>query len=391
MSSPDRAGLVEAVALCDADSHLMESLDWLADYAEGPAAEVLRGLDLGAAGAGAARQIQKGIDRQSDAKATEALRGDVLSSAKGWPALGAMNPAERAEVLDRTGIRQQLVFTTFATLLFAGARDLDVVYGGASAHNRGITDFCSGDERLLPVAFVPTNDRARAMACLEEALGLGAAAVWVPHRAMGGVSPGHLDWDPFWQRIAGASVPAVLHVGGGRSTLPPAFHDNGRPLPPDHLGGGENLRAKDFPSIHHAPETFLSTLVLDGVFHRVPDLRFGAIELGASWVPAFLRNLDHAARSFARNEPEIRKLPELPSDYVRASMRFTPFCFEDVGWLIEQAGPELFLFSTDYPHPEGGRDPITKFEQSLDAHGIDPDARRAFYADNFATLVPAPA
>lgn len=389
MPTGDRPTFEWAGLLHDADSHLMEAQDWLAAYAEGPSAHVLRGLDLGAAGAGAARQIQHGIDRQSDPEATEALRADVLSGAKGWPALGAMNPAERVEVLDLAGIRQQLVFTTFATLLFAGARDLDVVYGGASAHNRGITDFCTADERLLPVAFVPTNDRTRAMACLDEALGLGAAAVWVPHRPMGGVSPGHLDWDPFWQSLAGASVPAVLHVGGGRSTLPPAFHDNGRPLPLDHLGGGENLRAKDFPSIHHAPETFLSTMVLDGVFHRVPGLRVGAIELGASWVPAFLRNLDHAAQAFARNEPEIRRLPHLPSDYVRECIRFTPFCFEDVGWLIEQAGPELFLFSTDYPHPEGGRDPIARFEQSLDAHGVSADARRAFYADNFTTLIPA--
>ena len=45
------------------------------------------------------------------------------------------------------------------------------------------------------------------------------------------------------------------------------------------------MRAKDYPSMHHEPETFLSCIVLDGVFERHPALRCGVIELGASWVP----------------------------------------------------------------------------------------------------------
>ena len=43
---------------------------------------------------------------------------------------------------------------------------------------------------------------------------------------------------------------------------------------------------------------------------------------------------------------------------MRRQVRFTPFPTEPVGWMIEQAGAELFLFSSDYPHPEGGRDPL---------------------------------
>jgi uncharacterized protein len=46
-------------------------------------------------------------------------------------------------------------------------------------------------------------------------------------------------------------------------------------------------------------------------------------------------------------------------------VRFTPFPFEDTPWLIEQCGPELFMFSTDYPHPEGGRRPFEIFGGAL--------------------------
>jgi len=50
-------------------------------------------------------------------------------------------------------------------------------------------------------------------------------------------------------------------------------------------------------------------------------------------------------------------------------VRFTPFPFEDTAWLIEQCGPELFMFSTDYPHPEGGRRPFEIFGAALAGFG----------------------
>ena len=70
---------------------------------------------------------------------------------------------------------------------------------------------------------------------------------------------------------------------------------------------------------------------------------------------------------------------------MRRQVRFTPFPTEPVGWMIEQAGAELFLFSSDYPHPEGGRDPIARFEASL--QGISEEARERFYSRNFAEMM----
>ncbi len=131
----------------------------------------------------------------------------------------------------------------------------------------------------------------------------------------------------------------------------------------------------------------MTCLTLDGVFERFPELRCGVIELGASWVPGFLRQLDAAARHMGKNEPMIGELTMAPSDYIRRQVRFTPFPFDDVGWLIEQEGDELFLFSSDYPHPEGGRDPISRFEASLDAAGIGEDERARFYAGNFDEFI----
>ncbi len=371
----------------DADSHLMESLSWLSDHADAGTRERLADLNLEYGGGEQMREI---IDEASEAPPADpsALVGsEVAAAPKGWSALGAMSGQDRSTALDVLGFRQQLVFTTFASAQYLFSSDLDLVYGGAAAHNRGIAEFCSHDDRLLPVASLPLNDLERAEQTIDDALELGCAAMWIPYRPVAGRSPAHVDADRIWARLAEAGVPFVLHIGGGRTKLNDAFHDNGRPVPTDAVGGGENLRAKDFASAHHGAETFLSCMLLDGVFERHPELRCGVIELGASWVPSFLRLIDSAARTFGRNEPLMGELSMKPSEYVRRQIRFTPFYFDDVGWLIDQTGPELYLFSSDYPHPEGGRDPLAKFEASLDEHGIDRDARTRFFSGNFEHLM----
>jgi hypothetical protein len=75
-----------------------------------------------------------------------------------------------------------------------------------------------------------------------------------------GIEPANVGLEPVWARLSEAGVPFVLHVGGGK-LLPREFHENGRPRPVDWLGGGENLRGKDFPVLHHSPERFLACLV----------------------------------------------------------------------------------------------------------------------------------
>ena len=46
-------------------------------------------------------------------------------------------------------------------------------------------------------------------------------------------------------------------------------------------------------------------------------------------------------------------------------MRVTPYPHEDAGWIIANSGEEVCLFSSDYPHVEGGRNPLKRFNDSL--------------------------
>jgi uncharacterized protein len=373
----------------DADSHLMEGVGWLRDNADAATRDLLPDLEkiLGAGGANATKAITDGQARIGDAEAVARLEEDVIASAKGWGALGAMDTAERARALDLLGFEAQLVFSTFSVGLFAFADDLDLVYGGARAHNRMVSSFCGNDDRLVGVGFLPLNDTERTLAALAETLDHGCGALWLAHAATGGRAPSHTDNDPVWAAIEEAGVPVVLHIGGGRSQVSTKWHRNGRPRPVDIHGGGENLRGRDLPSVHHGAETWLTCMILDGVLDRFPALRCGVIEMGASWAGSLMARLDYAARSFARTEPLIRELSERPSDYVRRQVRFTPFPGEDVAGMIAATDSDLYLFSSDYPHPEGTRDPIGRFERSFDDHSVAEADRRRFYTDNFRFLV----
>jgi len=368
----------------DADSHLMELTGWLAPYADPAVREKIRPLHLGAAGALAAKAVADAEARRGDTAAARALEDRVLE-AKGWSALGAFDPAERSRALDLLGFEKQLVFSTFAAVQFV-SDDPELLYGGTRAHNRAMAEFCAGDPRLVAVGFVPWGDPERTLAEAREAIRLGCGALLVPSAPPPDKSPTHPDYHPLWALLEDRGIPFVLHIGGGGRPLRRAFHENGLPKTTDFLGGGENLRSKDYMVLHVPPETFLSCMVLDGIFERFPGLRGGSIEQGALWVVPWLQRLDLAQRTFGKTEPALR-LPLRASDYVRRQLKFTPFAGEPVGWLIDQAGPELFLFSSDYPHPEGTRDPVGRFESTLG--GADEEARERFYWRNFAELLGA--
>ncbi|MBC7982556.1 MAG: amidohydrolase family protein [Candidatus Obscuribacterales bacterium] len=277
------------------------------------------------------------------------------------------------------------MFATFSeSVAFAEQRTVAERYQTAHAHNRAMANFCATDSRLMGVALLPLDDPKMSITELEHALKLGLKAVWIPHRHCGGRSPGHNDFDALWARLAEARVPFVLHVGGVPLQIDPAWMNTGRQVPTDWLGTGENVRSKDMTSLHHLAETFIGTMVLDGVFDRHRNLRGGVIELGAGYVPSMLKRLDWIAEIWRKSEPEVAALTRKPSEQLIEHVAFTPYVYEDVGDLIRQSDSRLYLFSSDYPHAEGGRQPLERFTKSLDS--CDEHARSNFYTNNFAHL-----
>ena len=375
--------------LLDADSHIMELPDFLTRHADPGMRDRLPPIDYSRSSMDEGegwRLAEAGGHARDYARELEALGGDgLIRGPKEEKALGAFDAADRRRALDLLGFERQLVFSTLSgTVVFDHRLDPEIQYGAARAHNRGMHAFCADDERLMSVASIPLQVPELAIRELETVLEDRMHTVWVPHRDAGGRSPGHTDFDPFWARLAEAGVPFVLHVGGYPLQLPEAWANNGKPRPRDWMGGGENVRGKDFTIMHHAPERFLSAMVLDGVFQRFPALRGASVELGASWAPGLLERLDDVVQVFSRMEPQLRELEPAPSEQLTRQFAFTPYVFEDVGRLIERSNADLYLFSSDYPHAEGGRNPIGRFETSL--QGYDDESRTKFWSGNFERI-----
>jgi predicted TIM-barrel fold metal-dependent hydrolase len=377
----------------DADSHIMELPDFLKKYADPALRDAIPEVSYSASivtDEEVAEIMARG-GRHSEAHLAQ-LRGlgdELIRSSKEIQALGAFDGHERSQALDMLGFKRQLVFATHsvATPFSPSSRITpEVRYGATRAHNRHMADFCAHDPRLMGVAIIPLDDPALAIAELDFVLASNLKAVWVPHRPCGDKSPGHVDFDPFWARLAESGTPFLLHVGGSPLQLAKAWANNGRGPTRDWLGGGENLRTKDIAVLHEGPETFISMMVIDGVFERFPALRGASVELGAGWVPSLLTRLDWVAKHWGKADQALAAFTRKPSEQLTQQMAFTPFVFEEVGSLIDQSNAELYLFSSDYPHVEGGRDPIGRFETALGERSQA--VRDGFYAENFLRIFP---
>ncbi|MEE2664786.1 MAG: amidohydrolase family protein [Myxococcota bacterium] len=381
----------------DADAHILETPTWLRDHSDPAIRDRIEPPgyvnELRQTGDNETQlaDIDAAFARITEKHASEEYRSDEASeimNRKNFAATGSFLPEDRPRALDLIGVASQLVFNTFHNRRlhdWEHSGDLDLAYGVARAHNRGMLEFCSVDARLLPTCYVPLADFERTRAIAAESLELGAAALLVASGCPAGHSPSHIGLDPLWALAQEARIPIVFHVGGTPDLIDPNYFQNGLPIPPDFHGGEENFRSVDYMGIPGPPMQTLATLIFDGVLERFPALRFGVIEQGAIWLPSWLRQMESAVEAFGRHEERLERLSLRPGEYVQRQVRVTPYPTEDVGWITEQIGPEICMFSTDYPHVEGGRRPFERFERSLGE--VSEATRQRFYADNFVDLM----
>ncbi len=383
----------------DADAHIMETPNWLRDHADPGLRDRIQplrypgGNELRQTGDPTEQQrdLEAAFDQLSAKHSSEEYRSDEaaeIMNRKNFAATGSFIAEDRPRALDLLGFSSQLVFNTFHNRRlhdWEHSGDVELAYGTARAHNRGMVEFCSVDRRLLPACYVPLVDFDAAPAMAQEALAMGAAALLVASGCPAGHSPSHVRLDPVWALAAESGIPVVFHVGGTGDLIDANYFKNGLPIPPDFHGGEENFRSVDYMGIPGPPAQTLATMIFDGVFDRFPDLRVGVIEQGAIWVPSWIRQMEAAFEAFARHEERLRSLSMRPTEYVNRQIRFTPYPTEDVGWIIDNTGPDVCMFSSDFPHVEGGRRPLERFETSLGE--ASEEVRERFYSGNFLDLM----
>lgn len=377
--------------IVDLDGHVM--------FGDDVAAELL-GPALGAELVAWMAPLLAPVTAQHRAEARERALDDP-GAVRGWLALGAVDVADRLAALDRLGFDRQLVLPPVAW------PTLDTEGPEAAAtrmrYNAWICDWAAASDRLVAVGQLAMHDPDDSVRAARFAIDRGVGAVEVPFAAPpAGVSPGDRSWDPLWALLADAGVAVVLHLGGGgagtavpapRMFLDPNWNRLDHLQQPAFPSGMTQLRDNamagpvSLATLHVPAEVWCTSLVLGGALERHPGLRLVVLEMGAQWVPSWVERLDAVARSYA-----LFGLPPLglaPSDVIRRQVRVCPFAGNDVGAFVAASGlREVFSFASDYPHAEGGRDPVGAF---LATFAGAPDGEvEAFFVGNAGTIGAGP-
>ena len=207
---------------------------------------------------------------------------------------------------------------------------------------------------------------------------------------LAGLSPADDDLDPFYELIARNDVALLLHVGGDGGFL--ATEQWGHAPFFDGYRQGLEISLSPYwtSSFHLAAQNYLATMVTGGVFERHPALRFGAIELTGHWIGPLARMLDMwwTNGMVTVRDKKDKHLPERPSEYIKRNVRVSVFDFEPVDEYFSMYGlDDVYCFATDFPHVEGGTDPMGKLATKLQRLGDE--IMEKFFVRNGELLLPA--
>jgi uncharacterized protein len=139
-------------------------------------------------------------------------------------------------------------------------------------------------------------------------------------------------------------LPILLHVTGAEGIYA------GAPMP---AGGLPDTYIERYVTLSQAAEANLTSLIMNGIFERFPQLRVLFVEYGFVWpLPALLR-MDRLWRGLRHEVPWVQKSP---IDYVAEHVWFTTQPIEepadprDLEKIVKMIGVDNLCFSTDYPH-----------------------------------------
>ena len=366
----------------DCDGHLYMEPDTMAEIVGGAGASWI--IDY----------LRRYVGTEADLDARRRAPAEIWS-VKGISALGSFDAGDRVAALDAMGIHRQLLFPN--TVLRELRTHTPPAMEACRRYNDYVIDWTTrADDRARAVCQINMGERDWALAELGRVIDKGARGVLLPcAEPPAGTSPASPEWDGFWRLLEESGTPALIHIGAGGLV---SAEDDDPMLPsrrwadapalraifPERPGAEEQFGPYYIVVAHLAAEVYLTCLLMGGVFERFPGLRFGAIEFGASWLGPLCERLDrHAA---LLHKVGVR-YPMLPSEYVRRNVRVTPQWAEPVDTLVERHGiRESYVFSTDYPHVEGGRNPVERFREMTARVG--PAYPRDFFVDNGRLLFP---
>jgi hypothetical protein len=205
-----------------------------------------------------------------------------------------------------------------------------------------VEQFLDRDPRLRGSLTVVHHDPAEAIREIER-LGDHPGFVQV-HLPVWSQAPwGRRLWHPMFRAIADRQLVATIHYGG----VP-----DGPPTPT----GWQSHFIEHYAASTHMYLTQIVSIVAEGLFAAVPELRISLTDCGFSWLPGLIWRLDKDWKGLRRDVPWVRSAP---SGAIRERVRVAVQPLEDaspseLARVIEWLGSDdMVVYGSGYPRATG--------------------------------------
>ncbi len=261
---------------------------------------------------------------------------------------GSPDAAEWVQFLDDVEIDWTAVYPT-SGLAVGRIVSVDWAIAACRAYNNWLHEkYVNVSPRVKGVALIPLQDPQAATEELRRAVKeLGMVAAMLPSNGEG--IKAHLGDRIYWPVYEEAQKLGVaLAVHGGC-----------------HHNFGMDSFSTYYP-VHALGHPFgivvqAAAMLSHGIFDHFPGLRVGFLEGGATWVPFYLDRMrrsyeGHVQQNIQGNYVEGPQPSEGAIEHFKRHVRegriFVGFDCDDegLGYSIQRAGRQAFLFASDYPH-----------------------------------------
>jgi predicted TIM-barrel fold metal-dependent hydrolase len=284
-----------------------------------------------------------------DGKTYRELIGEPMRSIPAF-----REPKPRLKLMDELGIDRALMFPTLASLIEERMKD-DPVLIQTVVHSLNQWMYetwqFNYEDRIFatPVIFMGLIDDA--LRELDWVIERGARCVLIRPAPvptlMGTRSPGLPMFDPIWERICEAGILVGMHASDSGYTQIANWWEDSKEFLPFQPSAFRMLSQGKRPITD-----CMAAMVCHGAFSRFPQLKIACVENGANWVSGLLHDMADVYAKVPNQFVEDPTVAFLRNVYIN------PFWEENLARLVDVVGEDHVLFGSDYPHPEGLKDPI---------------------------------
>lgn len=287
----------------------------------------------------------------------------------------------RLEVMDRQGMQASILLPTLGVgMEYALKHDIPALTAAFRAFNRWLDEDWgfSYKDRIFAAPYITLADPQNAVRELEWALERDARfLVMIPGPVLtevGGRAPAHSMFDDFWQLANDSGITVCYHSGENNySSFMTLWGEAGEIQSFNAVAGMRALFSAD-----PLQDTFASHL-LQGLFHRFPNLRMASIESGSAWVFHLFEKL---TKSYGQI-PHIYR--EDPRQTFKRHVWISPFYEDELASLRELLGVDRIIMGSDYPHVEGLAE-AASYIKDLENFDYTPEQCRVVMRDNGLAL-----